>query len=59
MKYNWHENLFPTTACCSISISKTITQKEWKKVYEEMLSLAKVLDLCTVKDFNYHGVKRN
>lgn len=56
MKYNWHENLFPTTACCSISISKTITQKEWEKVYEEMLSLAKVLDLCTVKDFNYHGV---
>ena len=41
------------------SISYSVTQEVWEKVYEEMLSLAKVLDLCTVKDFNYHGVKRN
>lgn len=57
MKYNWKEEMFPEIANCSISVSKTITQKEWEKVYKEALSLTKALDLCAVEDFNYMGVK--
>ena len=55
MKYNWIESMFPTTAVCSVSISRTITQDEWEKVYEETLSLACDLDLCSVEDIDFHG----
>lgn len=52
----WIEEVFPVSAQFSISISKTITQQEWEKVYEETLSLAPQLDLCYVKEFYYEGV---
>ena len=52
----WVEEVFPVSAQFSVSISKTITQEEWEKVYEETLSLAPQLDLCYVKDFDYEGV---
>ena len=55
MKYNWIEDMFPTTATCGVSISRTITQEEWEKVYEETLSLAYDLDLCSVEDIDFHG----
>ena len=55
MKYNWIESMFPTTAVCYVSISRTITQEEWEKVYEETLSLACDLDLCSVEDIDFHG----
>ena len=52
----WIEEVFPVSAQFSISISKTISQKEWENVYEETLSLAPQLDLCYVKNFDYEGV---
>ena len=55
MKYNWIKGMFPTTAVCYVSISRTIAQEEWEKVYEEALSLASDLDLCSVEDVDFHG----
>ncbi|MBO4629310.1 MAG: hypothetical protein J5687_05095 [Treponema sp.] len=56
-KNEWMYSLFTEVADCSISISKSITQKEWKTIYKEVLALAKKLDFCYVKHFNYDGVK--
>ena len=55
-KNEWMYSMFTEVADCSISISKTITQKEWRKIYKEILPLAKKLDFCYVKQFNYDGV---
>ena len=53
----WMESMFPEVADCYISISKTITQKEWRKIYREVLPLSKKLDFCYVKKFDFEGVK--
>ena len=58
-KHEWIDKMFPEVSSCSISISKTITQKEWKKIYKEILSLAKKLDLCYLRKFNFDGVEGN
>ena len=56
-KNEWMESMFPEVADCSISISKTVTQKEWRKIYREVLPLSKKLDFCYVKKFDFEGVK--
>ena len=56
-KREWIDNMFSEISQCSISISKTITQKEWKKLYKEMLPLAKKLDLGYLRKFNFEGVE--
>ena len=56
-KKEWIHSLFYEVAHCSVSISKTITQKEWKKVYREISSLTKKLDFCYLRQFNFDGVE--
>lgn len=44
-------------ADCTVYLSKTVTQEEWEKVYEEILTLSDALDLAYVEDFDIDGVK--
>lgn len=56
-KREWIHSLFYEVARCSVSISKTITQKEWKKIYREIRPLARKLDFCYHRNFNFEGVE--
>lgn len=56
-KKEWMHSLFYEVAHCSVSISKTITQKEWKKIYREIRTLTKKLDFSYLREFNFEGVK--
>ena len=40
----------------SYALSNSVTQKEWKKVYEESLYLAQKLALADFTDFSYKGI---
>lgn len=42
--------------CISLRLSKSITQEEWVKVYEEALGLAKWLPLATIRKVPLHGI---
>ena len=56
-KREWIHSLFFEVANCSVSISKTITKKEWKKVYREIRPLTKKLDFAYLGRFNFEGVE--
>ena len=56
-KKEWMDSLFYEVVQCWISISRTITQAEWKEIYKEIFALTKKLDLCYVKKFNFQGVE--
>lgn len=56
-KDEWIHSMFYEVASCSVSISKSITQKEWNKVYREIRPLTKKLDFCYLGKFNYKGIE--